>query len=186
MVRLKLALLWVLAALLAACAAMPAPDDAGAREATAASSGAEIPLSVQGGLGFTLDPDTFLMAARADYWVRPNVAVGPLLQVGLADHRTILAPSFNVKGVFDLKQPSAERLKPYIDGGVGFAYLEKDGRRGDDDDLGVLLDIGGGLSYDVNDHLAVGTGVLFNFLPAELVGERFFFSWQLVTLSFRF
>ncbi|MFO0982886.1 MAG: hypothetical protein U1E76_14340 [Planctomycetota bacterium] len=144
------------------------------------------PVSFEGGLGFTADPDTFLLALEGLFWVQPHVGVGPLVQLGVSDRRTLVAPSVNVRGVIDLEQQGLERVKPYVEGGVGFTYLHEDHRRGDDDDLGLLLDVGGGLNFQVNQHLDVGTGVLFNFMPVEVLDERFFFSWRIVSLTCSF
>lgn len=142
------------------------------------------PVTAEAGIGFTADPGTFLLAIEADYWIEHNVAIGPLVQFGLSDDDTIVAPTINAKGVFDINQPQLERLKPYVEGGVGFAYIDKDGH--DDSDTGLLLDFGFGANVALNDRVSLGTGVLFNFLPAELVDERFFFSWRVLSVGFQF
>lgn len=142
-------------------------------------------MSAGGAVGFTVDPETFLMTGAGDYFLSDNLAVGPLLQLGLADDRLMFAPTANVKAVFDLPGPGFERLKPFAQGGLGLAYIQKD-RRGDDDDVGFLLNFGFGADYFLTERFSLGNSVLFNITPDKVRGENFFFSWQFVSASFRF
>jgi hypothetical protein len=172
----------------------PAGGEAAAPAAKepAASPGVPNPLSVRGAIGFTLDPDTFLMAFQGDYFLDDQLSLGPLLQLGVDDDTTILAPTLNVQYAFDLTELEEdgdeilERLKPFVQGGVGLGYIHKDRRRGDDDDVGFLLNLGFGLEYYLTDQLALGNNLLFNILPDKTNGENFFLSWQFVTLRYRF
>jgi hypothetical protein len=146
------------------------------------------PWSLRGGLGFTLDPGTCLLAFEAAYNVLEPLRVGPLLQLGVSDNRVILAPSLNVEYAFDLAPLEADlaKLRPFVQGGAGFAYFHKDHRRGDNDDVGFLLNFGFGFEYYLTEGFALGSNMLFNFLPADALGDHFFFSWQFVTATFRF
>ena len=99
--------------------------------------------SLKAGLGFTLDPDTFLMGIEGSYHVHPNFSVGPLLQAGVSGKRTLIAPTLNVHGIMDLPPHAFSRLKPYLQGGIGMAYLEENNRPGDNDDEGFLFNLGG-------------------------------------------
>lgn len=140
--------------------------------------------SAHGGIGFTADPTTFLLAFGADYFVNQNVSVGPLFQFGLDDDPFIFAPTLHVQWTFDL--PDIQNLKPYIQAGLGFAYFYENGRRGDNDDLGFLFNPGVGADWYFNDNMAAGTSMLFNILPDEVFDEEFFFSWQVLTFRFIF
>lgn len=142
--------------------------------------------SLRGAIGFTADPDTFLLAFEGNHYVNHNLAIGPLLQLGVADKRVLLAPTLSFRGVFDLGLPELEALQPFVQGGLGLAYLNRDNRRGDDDDVGFLLNFGLGVDYYLRDDLSVGSDMLFNVLPDETLGENFFFSWRVVSLSFHF
>ncbi len=140
--------------------------------------------------GFTADPENFLLAFEAPFGVAPGVTVGPLLQLGLSDDWTIVAPSANVRYAFDLSAastPEVRRLSPFIQGGLGFAYLDRDrsGRR-DRDDTGFLFNMGGGIEYFVTEQFAVGSSIMFNVLPDSVIGENFFFSWQMGSARFLF
>ena len=154
----------------------------------AAESSPRTPWSLRGGVGFTLDPDSFLMSVEADYAVNEHVRVGPLLQFGIEEDTTILAPSVNVQYVFDLSELSEEltSLKPFVQGGVGFAYIHKDRKPRKEDDVGFMFNFGFGFEYELTEKFALGNNVLFNILPTEVADEDFFFSWQFVTARFSF
>jgi hypothetical protein len=140
------------------------------------------------GLGYTDDPDTVLLAAAIDFPVGENWTAGPALQVGVDDHRTLLAPVFQAKRFFPVKSADAaiERLLPYVQGGAGIVYLDDDRVPDGDDDVGLLLQVGGGLRYRMTDTLSLGTQMQFNFVPADVHDERFYFAWEVVQFVFAF
>ena len=145
--------------------------------------------SIQGGGGFTADPDGGLVAADIEYAITDDFGFGPSLQLAFDDDLTIVAPTVNLRYRVDLSDVNNEfvrRLEPFGQLGAGFAYIEKDHRPGDDDDIGFLMNGGLGAEYWVTDALAVGNTILFNGMPDDVEGENFFFSWQLVTLRYRF
>jgi opacity protein-like surface antigen len=172
-----------------AVAAIAAEGEAGAAAGGGAVPDRRGPWSVGGALGFTIDPSCFLTAFEADYAVTRNLLVGPLLQVAVSDEEEVVAPSLNVQYLIDLPESTAflDRLKPFAQVGMGFAYIEKERRgRSDKDDLGFLLNVGFGAQYELTDEFAVGNSVLFNVLPDEVIDERFFFSWHFLTATIRF
>ena len=140
------------------------------------------------GLGFTVDPGTFLMGLEVPFAVTDGVTLGPLLQVGVSDDDTWIAPTMNLRYALDLADiaPDLARLRPMVQGGLGFAYLEKDGRRGDDDDTRFMFNLGFGAEYFLTDNLAFGSNMLFNILPEDAVDEHFVWSWQLGTMRVLF
>ncbi|MFQ5505689.1 MAG: hypothetical protein ACE5F1_12965 [Planctomycetota bacterium] len=142
----------------------------------------------KGGVGFTSGPSTFLTGLAVDRQQSENLSLGGLLQIGVSNDDLIVAPSVTVKRSFDLREGGdLGSLSPYVLGGVGFAVIEKE-RPGlpDREDTGLLVQTGFGAEIPLEEGVSVGTGMLFNLLPRRVAGERFFFSWQLVTLSFRF
>lgn len=142
-------------------------------------------LSLRAAMGFTLDPDTFLLASQVDYRFADGLSLSPLVQLGLSDDDVLLAPSFNLKYTFDLSTEQRKiPVKPFMEGGVGFCYLHKEHRRGDDDEVGFLLNFGFGADFYVTDRVALGSNVLFNVLPGEVLGEHFFFTWEFIALRF--
>jgi len=150
------------------------------------------PVSIETGIGFTSDPSTFLLAAELPIQVAPDVEVGPLLQLGVGDDRLIVAPTVNARYSFLLSRyvknnrPVWDRLRPIAHAGLGFAYLEHDRPVNDDDDLGFLFNLGAGIQYEWTDRLAFGTRMTFNVMPTKVLDDRFFFSWQLAQLRYRF
>ncbi|HZN58213.1 MAG TPA: hypothetical protein VFD71_09085 [Planctomycetota bacterium] len=142
-------------------------------------------VSVRAGIGFTVSPDTFLLALEADCFIIQNLSIGPLVQVGLSGDPIIVAPTLNFQWMFDLG-PGADQFKPYAQWGLGAAYIHKDRNNRDDDDFGFLANLGFGFDFCINDNFAVGTNILFNILPGEVLNETFFFSWQVATVTFRF
>lgn len=140
--------------------------------------------SARSGIGFTEDPTTFLLALGADYFVTEDVSIGPLLQFGLDDDPFIFAPTLHVQYTLDLAD--IDSLKPYLQAGLGFAYMQDYKRNGHEDDLGFLISTGAGVDWYFDDRMAVGTSLLLNALPDEVLNDEFFFSWQVVTLRFLF
>ncbi|MEQ8768106.1 MAG: hypothetical protein RL885_29655 [Planctomycetota bacterium] len=139
------------------------------------------------GLGGTFDPDTFLITGHADFYLSDHVAIGPLLQVGVDDDYTIIAPSFTLKGSVDV-ETAGPRLRPFVLGGVGFAFIEDDGRPRfkDDDDIGVMLNAGIGIDLFIAEDISIGASVIVNVLPGEVLDETLFVSLQVLTIDLHF
>ena len=148
------------------------------------------PVSFHAALGFTLDPGTFLLAFGGEYHFNENFSSGPLLQLGFSDNNKIVAPTLNTRYSFDLSEviddEYLKNLRPFVQGGLGFAYIDKDRKGKDDDDTGFLMNLGFGVEYPLNETFSVGNNLMFNILPKSVVSENFFFSWQFATIRFRF
>ena len=143
-------------------------------------SGALSGWSLRTGIGFIDDPNAFLLNFEAPYAFDQWVSAGPMLQVGLDDDNTIVAPTLNVTVTIpDLPGEDFDRMHPYGFVGMGFAYLEDDDRQNNDDDTGFLINFGFGLEYQLSENIFVGSQMMFNFLPKETLGENFFYSWQI-------
>jgi hypothetical protein len=140
--------------------------------------------TVKGGLGFTSSPTDFLIALEGSYFLTNDLAVGPLFQLGIDDDPFIFAPSLNVRYLFDLR--GLPRLRPLAEGGIGLVYESEDSGPRTRDETGFLIDFGGGFQYFLTDRVAVGSEILFNFIPDEVLGDHFFLSWQVLAVSFLF
>lgn len=179
-------------ALLLACAAMVATAGAPAMAQSSSARKPEaaredFPISLRAGLGFTASPETFLMTFEAPVELRDYWSVGPLLQLGVADRRLIVAPTFNSQwGIHPFSEGGLRELRAFVQAGLGFAYLEHDHRPGANDDFGFLMDMGAGFEHPISDHLTIGSNVLFNVLPDATLGDNLIVSFQLVTLRVRF
>lgn len=143
--------------------------------------------SVRGGVGFTADPDTFLMNFEVPYAFNEWISAGPMLQVGLEDHWTIVAPTANLTlSIPDLPGRTFDRVRPFFLAGLGLAVIEKDRGRNDGDGVGFQLGFGSGVEYQVSEKVFVGTQMMFNFLPKDVKGEGFYYAWQVAGIRFGF
>lgn len=147
--------------------------------------------STHAGAGFSLSPGGFAVAFGGEYEIlTPGFGIGPLVQIAGDDDELIVAPTANARYRFDLSHLDSEvarNLHPFVQGGLGFGYVDRERRGRDRDDIEFLLDGGLGLEYDLGEHLSIGNAVLFNGFPADdAAGEEFFFTWQLATLRYRF
>lgn len=137
--------------------------------------------SLRVGLGFIGDPTAFLLNFEVPYAFDRWVSAGPMVQVGLDDNNTVVAPSLNVTvRVPDLPGSDYDRIHPFGFVGIGFAYIEDDNRNGDNSSFGFLVNFGLGLEYQVSENLALGSQMMFNFLPEETLEQHFFYSWQVL------
>ena len=162
-------------------------------QASAAESGRNGPFAVQAGLGFTADPDAFLLNFEGDYRLDDALSVGAMLHLGIDDDFTIVSPAAYVRYSLDLTGFNADlsKLTPFVQAGLGLTYIEIDLPSGappgiDDDDVGFLLNFGFGAEYPLSDRLSVATKMLFNILPGEVFNEDFYYSWEIVALRYRF
>jgi hypothetical protein len=143
-------------------------------------------IATRGGIGFTLDPTAFLLGLEGDYSLTNDLAAGLLMQVAFSDHKFIFAPTLHGQWMFDLPIANLERLKPFFQGGVGLAYIQRDRPGPNEDDFGFLLNVGAGAEYYLSDRFSIGNNILFNVMPDKVLDEHFFFSWQFITARYVF
>ncbi|MDJ0853230.1 MAG: outer membrane beta-barrel protein [Myxococcota bacterium] len=149
--------------------------------------------SLSTGIGFTADPDAFLLGFEGDYRVYRGLSLGAELQLGLDDDFTIVSPTARARYTFDLSGVTRSeffyRLRPYLQTGLGFTYIEADVPDFpgvDDDDTGLLVNFGFGAEYALTRSLSLNSKMLFNFLPGDVFGESFYYSWEVAGLRYRF
>lgn len=170
-------------ALLAGCAGIAAPQG----ELGHSRRADEGEVQAVGGLGVTDDPDAILFGGQVDFFVAPELAVGPKLQLGVDSNSLIFAPSVNVKKVFPIDDGGRQsRWRPFVQGGVGFAWLNEEKRVGQDDDVGVMLSVGGGVEVFLDERFSLSTGIDLNILPGEVLDESTFLSLRLIEMGVRF
>ena len=145
------------------------------------------PWSLRAGAGFTVDPDHFLLNFEVPYRFDQYVAVGPMIQVGLADDRYLIAPTANltITGA-NLFEGEMARFEPNLFAGIGFAVIDNDERGGANRDSGFLVNAGVGLDYLLSDRLTIGSRMIFNFLPGGTLDETFFYSWEIAGVRLNF
>ena len=168
--------------------ALPRPPQEAQPPQEAAKPGDPAVTFLPVGIGFTSGPDTTVLGAAVDFPMAPNWTLGPSLDLGVDDDRTLVAALLQAKRYFPLTSDKDEvrRLLPYVHGGVGGAYLEEDAGPGSVDDTELLLAFGGGIRFQVTDRIALGSQLQFNFLPGELLDERSYTTWQIVQVVFTF
>ena len=148
-------------------------------------------LAFRGGLGFTADPSTFLMAFELPYSLTCDFTIGPLLQIGVDSHETLVAPTLNARYFLNLGQRDSRNdflreLAPFVQGGLGLVHLDRDHKFRDRDDTAFLLNMGFGVDFPLTEKLSVGSHMMFNVVPGDVLDENFFFSWQMFTAQIRF
>jgi len=171
------------------CLAAPAWGQGYADDGTSGDGG---PFSLRTGLGFSVDPDTFLLGFEADYRIiAEGFSLGVLTQLGVDDDLTMVSPVVYGRYTANLGEfeRSLDRVDTYLQAGLGFTWWDVDRpahRGGDDDDTEFLTNFGFGAEYRLTDHVSAGTHLMFNVIPDEIYDERFYFSWEVVTLRYRF
>ncbi len=151
------------------------------------------PFSVQAGLGFTADPDAFLLNFEGDYRLGDALSAGAMLHLGLDGDFTIVSPAAYVRYSFDLSEMNTglRDLTPFVQGGLGFTYIDIDlpsfAPPGiDDDDIGFMFNFGFGAEYAFTDQISVSSKMLFNILPTEVFNDNFYYSWEIAAFRYRF
>lgn len=110
-----------------------------------------------GFLGNTPDGTAFAMNFNADYFVAPQLSVGPLVQFAFTSDLFQMGTSGQVKYWFNL--PGVEsRLRVNVQGGLGLLYADRF-----QSDVSWLIPIGVGLDYTLNHNLALTATFLLNF-----------------------
>jgi hypothetical protein len=146
--------------------------------------------SLSGGIGFTATPETFLMQFAAPYDFGNGVSLGPQLQIGVTSRRTLVESALDLRYSFDLFSPEGgdpSAFRPFVNGGLGLAYLKREfNNRSDRDDVAFLIELGVGIEYSINERVSLESAMQFNILPGELLGDHFYYSWQLVGVRYKF
>lgn len=143
--------------------------------------------SVPVGIGFTRDPDLAVLGVAFDSQLNSYMSLGPQIQFGANDDRFLFSGTFQIKSYLNTVGPQAEpsRLQPFLQGGIGWSWLDDD-RAGHGDDNSFLLNGGAGLWYRLNPRYSLGTGLMLNFVPGKLDDERFYVTWEVLQLVFHF
>ena len=92
-------------------------------------------LTSRGGLGFSDDPDAFLLSAELPFRIHEGFSLAPLVQFGLDDDFLFVAPSLDVRYTVDLSRSNSDlvkRLRPFAQAGAGLMYINVDDRPRDD------------------------------------------------------
>lgn len=145
------------------------------------------PWAFRAGMGFTSDPDDFLLNFELPYRFDQYVSAGPMMQVGLEDNRFLVAPTMNLTLTGDhFFEGALARFEPSLFAGIGFAVINNDDRGADTQDAGFLINAGFGMDYLLSDRVSLGSRMIFNFLPGGTLDEDFFYSWEVGSIRLNF
>ena len=154
---------------------------------TSSSSSGSFPrFSVGANVGAAASPNagTFNLGVEAPIEFTRNLAVGPWMQIGMAEDVTTLAVTANVRYSFDaFEGAKLRKLRPYMQGGLGLAYTKPDNVDGETD---FLINMGLGAEYGISDHVFVGSDFMINTIPTSPTANAFVFSFQFARLRYRF
>ncbi len=143
--------------------------------------------SLRAGVGFIAGPDHFLMNFELPYRFDQYVSLGPMIQVGIANDRSIVAPTANLTiTIPDLPGDTLDRFRPNVFAGIGFAVITDDDRNGDDRSAGFLINAGFGVDYVLSQRVSIGSRMILNFLPENTLAQNFFYSWEVVGVKLSF
>ncbi len=143
-------------------------------------------LSLKGGIGFTVEPDSFLLGFEFDQPLQTQVSLVGRLELGVDDDIVLVSPSLSARYWFDLSRTNLgglRPLRPFVNAGLGFSYLAWDHR---DDTVGFLIPLGFGAEWPLTPAVAVGSDMRFNIIPAGAGRESFYFAWEVLGVRYRF
>lgn len=163
---------------------------AGASPAPASSSSSSsfprfsVGANMGAGASPTAAAGTFNLGFEVPIEFNNNWAVGPWMQIGMAEDFVDLFVSLNTRYSFDLFDgPNSRKLRPYMQGGLGIAYARQNPFDGDTE---FLINMGVGAEYAVSDHVFLGSDVMVNTMPTAPAGAAYVVSWQFARLRYRF
>ncbi len=173
-----------------------------AAQATDASPALDLSrFSVQAGLGFFAsdvvdgvpeDGDGFLLNFEGSYHIDQNWSAGVDFQFGFDDDFLLFSMPFYGRyefGNLPVDAPYFSKMRPFAKAGLGFTFIDIDlaaGAAGDDDDTGFLFLIGGGMAYPINDNFSLESTMQFNITTNDFFEDDFYFSWEIISLRYRF
>ena len=148
--------------------------------------------SVGAGFGFHANDDTdgFLINFGPAYHLDENWSAGVDMQFGFEDDAFLFSMPFY--GRYDTNNFATDMdilkdMHAFAKLGLGFTYAEFDPSGPIDfDDTGFLFVIGGGVAYDLNEHISIESRMQFNITSNDLIRDDFYFSWEVLAARYRF
>ena len=148
--------------------------------------------SVGAGFGFHANDDTdgFLINFGPAYHIDENWSAGVDMQFGFEDDALLFSMPFY--GQYDTDNFATDMdilkdMRAFAKLGLGFTYAEFDPSGPIDfDDTGFLFVIGGGVAYDLNEHISIESRMQFNITTNDFFDDDFYFSWEVLAARYRF
>ena len=146
----------------------------------------QVRASLAASLGFLADdPGGVNLGFEAPIEFTKNFSVGPWVALSLADDFLLLSATANARYHFDVFEGAKlEKLRPFLQGGMGLSWLDDDRRNINDTDF--LLNMGMGAEYEMSEHMFLGSNIMFNTVPTRDAGDAFYWTWQFLSARYRF
>ena len=143
-------------------------------------------IGIGGNMGFqTIGSGSglFQLGLEMPVYLSEDLSIGPWLQVGFASETVNLLFTANTRYTFDLLENTALRqVKPYLQGGFGLAHTDVNGAGSTD----FVMNMGLGIEVPISERTAIASDLMFSPILTRSSGSNFTFSWQFLTLRYRF
>jgi hypothetical protein len=77
-----------------------------------------------------------------------------------------------------------KKLRPFLQGGAGLTYIEEKHPGRDRDATDFLINIGAGVDFPLDDSISIGTRMLVNLIPGEVLDQRVYFNWEILSVRY--
>ena len=125
----------------------------------------------------------FQIGMEVPIYLSEDLSIGPWLQVGFASETVNLLFTANTRYTFDLLERTALRdVKPYLQGGFGLAHTDVSGAGSTD----FVMNMGLGIEVPISERTVIASDLMFSPILTRSAGSNFTFSWQFLTLRYRF
>ena len=131
----------------------------------------------------------FMLNFEGNYHIDESWSAGVDLQLGFDTDFLLLSMPFYGRydfGNLAADAPFLSKMHPFAKLGLGFTYAEIDTAFFDIDDTGFLFVMGGGIAYEINDNLSAESTMQFNITTNDFFADNFYFSWEMISLRYRF
>ena len=144
---------------------------------------------VEAGLGFSADPAGISFQFAFPVWLHRRFSLAPVGQGNLANGHAFGALTLNGRYTLRVSEPEASglaRLGSFVDAGAGVAGVFDDGSRGGStrSEGGLATNLGLGLDYRIVDGLSLVSVMRANYMPEELAGQNFIYTWYVLGLRY--
>ena len=112
-----------------------------------------------------------------------HFSVGPWLQVGTSQDVVNVILTANARWHFHfLERTRFNKVQPFVQGGLGMVHTKVNGAKATD----FAVNMGFGAEAPITDHVWLGSDVMFHPILTRDAGANWTFSWQFLTLRYRF
>ena len=143
-------------------------------------------IGIGGNVGFqklSSSSGLFEIGFEIPVYLNEHFSVGPWVQVGASQNVANVIATANARWHFHfLERTRFNKVQPFVQGGLGLIHTRVSGAKAND----FVMNMGLGAEVPVTDHVWVGSDVMFHPILTRDVGANWTFSWQFLTLRYRF